>query len=109
MSRIIEIRVLTLKPGMRATFHQLYVAQALPLLIKWQMDVVRYGPSLHDDNTYCVIRSFDSLDARQQIEDAYYASDDWRRGPREAMLACIENYVDTVLEVDEIALQGLRG
>jgi hypothetical protein len=85
------------------------VERALPLLIKWQMDVVRHGPSLHDEDTYFVIRSFASLAERQQLEDAYYASDDWRQGPREAMLACIENYVDTVLEADETTLQGLRG
>jgi hypothetical protein len=109
MSKIIEIRLLTLKPGMRAAFHQLYVERALPLLKKWQMDVVRYGPSLHDEDTYYVIRSFGSLEARQQLEDAYYASDDWRQGPREAMLACIESYVDTVLEIDETTLRGLRG
>ena len=42
------------------------------------------------------------------MEDAYYASDDWRKGPREAMLALIENYTDLVLEVDEVTVQGLR-
>ena len=72
-------------------------------------DVVRHGPSLGDDNTYFVIRSFASVDARQQAEDAYYASDEWRQGPREAILALIETYVDTVFEVDEPVIQGLRG
>jgi hypothetical protein len=42
------------------------------------------------------------------MEDAYYASDDWRKGPRETMLALIESYVDAVLEVDEVTVQGLR-
>ena len=42
------------------------------------------------------------------MEDAYYASDDWRKGPRETMLVLIENYVDIVLEVDEVTVQGLR-
>ncbi|HEU0294924.1 MAG TPA: hypothetical protein VFR47_19435 [Anaerolineales bacterium] len=42
------------------------------------------------------------------MEDSYYASDDWRKGPREAMLALIESYVDAVLEVDESTVQGLR-
>ena len=67
-----------------------------------------HGPSLHDENSYYVIRRYESLSQREELEDAYYASDDWRKGPREAMLALIESYVDFVLEVDEVTVQGLR-
>jgi len=42
------------------------------------------------------------------MEDAYYASEDWRQGPREAMLALIENYTDIVFELDEVTMQRLR-
>ncbi len=71
--------------------------------------MVAYGPSLHDESMYYVIRCYESLSQREQMEDTYYASDDWRQGPREAILALIENYVDVVLEVDEVTVQGLRG
>jgi len=40
------------------------------------------------------------------MKDVYYASDDWRQGPREAMVALIENYIDIVLELDEVTVQG---
>ena len=43
---------------------------------------------------------------REQMKDVYYASDDWRQGPREAMVALIENYIDIVLELDEVTVQG---
>jgi len=76
------------------------------LLKRWNFDVVAHGPSLHDENTYHVIRRFDSLAQREEIEDVYYASDDWRKGPREAILALIESYVDVVLEVDEVGVEG---
>ncbi len=108
MNHFIEIRTLNLKPGTREEFHRLYIEEALPRLKRWNFDVVVYGPSLHDENTYYVIRRYDSLEQREQMEDAYYASDDWRKGPREAMLALIENYVDAVFEVDESTVQGLR-
>ena len=108
MNHFIEIRSLNLKPGKREEFHRLYIEEALPLLKRWNFDVVAHGPSLHDENSYYVIRRFDSLVQREQMEDAYYASDDWRKGPREAMLALIENYTDLVLEVDEVTVQGLR-
>ncbi|HEX6035326.1 MAG TPA: NIPSNAP family protein [Anaerolineales bacterium] len=105
---MIEIRSLNLKPGSREKFHSLYVERALPLLKRWHFDVVAHGPSLHDENTYYVIRRYDNLAQREQMEDAYYASDDWRKGPREAMLALIESYTDVVFEVDEVTVQRLR-
>src|SRR5215471_19891629 len=108
MKHFIEIRSLNIKPGTREQFHHLYVEEALPLLLRWNFDVVAHGPSLHDENTYYVIRRFDSLSQREQLEDAFYGSDDWRYGPREAMLSMIENYADIVLALDDAAVEGLR-
>ena len=108
MNHFIEIRTLTLKAVTREKFRRLYVKEALPRLLRWNFDVVAHGPSLHDEDTYYVIRRYDTLAQREQMEDTYYASDDWRKGPREAMMALIESYVDVVLEVDEVTLQGLR-
>jgi hypothetical protein len=108
MNHFIEIRSINLKLGRRAEFHRLYIEEALPLLKRWNFAVVAYGPSLHDENSYYVIRHFESLAQREEMEDAYYASDDWRKGPREAMLALIENYTDIVLELDEGTVQRLR-
>lgn len=108
MNHLIEIRSIALKPGTRQEFHQLYITEALPRLKRWNFDVVAHGPSLHDENSYYVIRRFDSLAQREQSEDAYYSSDDWRKGPREAILALMENYTDVVFELDEITVQGLR-
>ena len=108
MNHFIEIRSINLKPGMRNEFHRLYIEEALPLLKSWNFDVVAHGPSLHDENSYYVIRRFDSLAQREQMEDAYYASVDWRQGPSEGMLALIENYMDIVVELDEVTVQELR-
>ena len=108
MNHFIELRSLNLKPGTREEFHRLFIERALPLLKRWNFDVVAHGPSLHDENTYYVIRCYDSLAQREQMEEDYYASDDWRKGPREAMLALIENYSDIVFELDEVAVQALR-
>src|SRR6266498_3901281 len=108
MNLLVEFRSLIIKPGTREEFHRLYVEEALPLLQRWNFDVVAYGPSLHDENTYYVIRRYDSLAQREQMEDTYYASDGWRKGPRERILALIESYVDVVLELDEVTVEGLR-
>jgi len=108
VNHLIEIRSITLKPGKREEFHRLYIEEALPILKRWDFDVVAHGPSLHDENSYYVIRRYDSLAQREEMEDTYYNSDDWRQGPRERILALMENYTDIVLELDETTLQGLR-
>ena len=108
VTHFIEIRSISLKPGKRSEFHQVYIEVALPLLQRWNFDVVTHGPSLHDENSYYVIRRYDSLAQRDEMEDTYYSSDDWRKGPREAMLALMESYTDIVLELEEVTVQGLR-
>jgi hypothetical protein len=80
----------------------------MPLLIRWNVDVVTYGPSLHDENSYYLMRRFDSLSQRDESENAFYGSDEWRQGPRERIIACIENYTEIVLELDDVTVQGLR-
>ncbi|HEX2339580.1 MAG TPA: NIPSNAP family protein [Vicinamibacterales bacterium] len=106
--RIVEIRSYNLKPGTRDKFHQLAERDAVPMLKRWKIDVVAYGPSLHDANSYFLIRSFASIEDRQRSEDAFYGSDEWKNGPRDAVLACIESYTTVVVRLDDTALKGLR-
>jgi hypothetical protein len=108
VNHFIEIRSIILKPGRRDEFQRLYIEVALPLLRRWNFDVMAHGPSLHDEDSYYVIRRYDSLAQREEMEDTYYASDDWRLGPREAILALMENYTDIVFELDEVTVEGLR-
>jgi len=108
VNHFLEIRSYTLKPGTRNDFHRLFMEGAMPLLKRWSVDVVSYGPSLHDENSYYLMRRYDSLAQREESEDAFYSSDDWRQGPREAILALIENYTEIVLELDDATLKGLR-
>ncbi|HJR81746.1 MAG TPA: NIPSNAP family protein [Anaerolineales bacterium] len=109
MSHFVEIRSYNLKPGTREEFHRLFLERAFPMLQRWNVDVIAYGPSLHDRDTYFLMRRYDSLAQREESENAFYGSDKWRQGPREAIIALIQNYTEVVLEVDEATLQGLRG
>ena len=108
MNHFVEIRSYNLKPGTRAEFQRLFIEEAFPLLHHWGVDVVAYGPSLHDENSYYLIRRFDSLADRERSEESFYGSDEWKQGPREAVLACIENYTEFVLELDDTTVMGLR-
>ena len=106
--RVVEIRSYNLKTGTRDEFNRLFERDALPLLQRFKVDVVAYGPSLHDADSYFLMRSFLSVADRQRSEDAFYGSDDWRKGPREAILACIESYTTVVVQVDDASLRSLR-
>jgi hypothetical protein len=108
VNHFLEIRSYALTPGTRAEFHRLFMEEAMPLLKRWAVDVVAYGPSLHDENSYYLMRCYDSLAHREESENAFYGSDEWRQGPREAIIALIENYTEVVLELDEVTVQGLR-
>lgn len=108
MTDYVEIRSYALKPGTRDEFHRLFLEEAFPMLQRWAVDVVAYGPSLHDQDSYFLMRRYDSLTHREESENAFYGSKEWRQGPREAIIALIETYTEIVLEVDEATLRGLR-
>jgi NIPSNAP len=106
---VVEIRSYNLKPGTRDQFHERFVREAMPMLRRWRVNVVAYGPSLHDRDSYYLIRAFSSLDDRQRQEDAFYGSAEWREGLREAVLADIDTYTTVVVRADAEALRSLSG
>lgn len=99
---MIEILILNLKEGTREEFHKVYVTQSLPLLRKWEINVIAHGKSLHNDNTYYVIRLFKSLEDRQKSEDAFYGSEEWIKGPREAIVSKIESSAEMVIKQENL-------
>jgi hypothetical protein len=107
MNRVVEIRSYNLVPGARDRFHERFVREALPMLRRWNVEVVAYGPSLHDRDSYFLMRAFPGVDERQRSEDAFYGSDEWKKGPREAVLADIESYTTIVIALDEATIRGL--
>jgi NIPSNAP protein len=108
MSRFVEFRTYNLRPGSGQTFHTLVSQKCLPLLRKWNIDVLAAAPSLHDKDSYFLIRVYRSLDQRQESQDEFYGSADWRQGPREAIMALIENYTSVVVELSEESVAALR-
>ena len=43
-------------------FHNLVSNQSIPLLGEWGMEVVAYGQSLHDPDSYYLMRAYNDLD-----------------------------------------------
>jgi len=57
MSTLVEIRSYNLKPGTRDAFHRAVKERAIPMLRRWNVDVVAFGPSPHDDVSYVLMRA----------------------------------------------------
>jgi hypothetical protein len=106
--RLIEIRSYRLKAGTRDEYDRIFLEEALPLLRRFEVDVIGAGPSLDDPNGYFLIRAFDDLADRERREDRFYASPEWREGPRESVVSKIEDYIDIVIELDEATIEALR-
>lgn len=108
MSRFVEFRSYNLRRGSGPAFHALVLHASLPLLRKWDIDVVAAGPSLHDQDSYFLIRTYDSLEQRQQSQDAFYGSAAWRQGPCEAIIALIDGDTSVVVELSDESVAALR-
>ncbi len=106
--QVVEIRSYTLKPGTRDAFHQLVIDQSLPMLDRWKIRYLGYGPSLQEDSSYYLIRTYPSLESRLVSEDAFYGSAEWKQGPREAIVSKIQYYTTVILPADTIRAWAFR-
>jgi hypothetical protein len=108
MKRLVEIRTYRLKRGTSAAFHDAFVTRGIPLVRTAGMDVVAFGFSIGDTDGYFLLRAFASPEDRQVTEDAFYASDAWRKGPRNSIIEHIESYQDTLVWLTSEAIDLLR-
>ncbi|MFJ2577946.1 NIPSNAP family protein [Kitasatospora aureofaciens] len=108
---IIEIRTYRLHPGTREEFVRVMREESVPLLRAHGIDVVDCGPSLVDEDGHeeaYLIRAFASLAHHREREDAFYGSDAWRLGPREAIVSRIASCHSIVVPASEAAITALR-
>jgi hypothetical protein len=107
MKRLVEIRSYKLKPGEAPAFHDAVVHTVMPML-REAMDVVAFGPSAHEADTYFLVRAYADLADLEAQQAAFYGADAWRLGPREAIVSRIESYLNTVLWLSPAAVEDLR-
>lgn len=108
MEQTVEILQYTLRKGSGAAFHTIMQEISVPLHRHHRIDVVSFGNSLHDPDCYYLIRAFDSAERMAAVLDAFYASDDWRSGPRENIIRSIETSIKTVICLPSESVEGLR-
>ncbi len=95
---ITEIRIYKLKSGRSGEFGKLFTEQSLPMLRRWKVNVVDYGISLIDPDSFYLVRGYENTEHRKQSQDAFYGSEEWVKGPEQAIMDCIESYNTAVVE-----------
>jgi hypothetical protein len=105
---VLEIRTYRIAQGQRHEFNRRFVEGALPMLQRWGIDVVGFGPSIDDDEHWVLLRAFASVEERNRQEDAFYGSDEWRTEHRPGIMALIESYHTVVLATTSAAVEALR-
>lgn len=104
---ILELRTYRLKPGMRDAFHRLLIDETLPLVRASGIRVVRNEPSLHDADSYILVRAFDSLERRIEQEEAFYGSELWLKNYDAKVMAMIDSYTTAVIHIDPETVERL--
>jgi NIPSNAP len=89
---VLDLRTYKLTPGAGEQFARIVADDALPMLERFGIEVVAYGPSLEDADTYYLLRRFRSVAERNERLDAFYGSEEWRTQHRERVLALIDGF-----------------
>lgn len=95
---ITEIRIYKLKENSSQTFNKVFTEQSLPIMKRWKIDIVDYGFSFIDKESFYLIRNYASIEQRKESQDAFYGSEEWINGPENEIMSCIDTYNTTVLD-----------
>ena len=93
---VVELRVYRLEPGRSASFDHLMRDGIVPMLRRYRIRVVEFGPcAVHPDHYY-LVRTYPSLPARQEALAGFYGGEEWSAtfaGPADEMIADLTTVV----------------
>ncbi|MBK7229470.1 MAG: NIPSNAP family protein [Ignavibacteriales bacterium] len=104
---ITEIRIYKLKENTAAEFNKVFTEQSLPMMKRWKVNVVDYGFSLIDKNSFYLIRSYENLEQRKESQDAFYGSNEWINGPEKQIMSCIDTYNTTIVDSEKLNIEKI--
>ncbi|WP_429954030.1 hypothetical protein [Enterococcus sp. AZ192] len=86
-NKVQEILIYKLKENTGHEFHKIMTEESAPLHKRKGLKIIYCGKSLHDVDSYCLIREFDSLEQLERSQEKFYSDDDWINGPREKIVS----------------------
>jgi hypothetical protein len=108
LMRTVELMHYILQPGTGQEFHEIMAGKSAPLHREAGIDIVAFGCSLHDEDSYYLLRAFDNIEHMKASQEAFYESEAWQEGPREAIIERIKTSVKSVITLPEAVIDGLR-
>ncbi|WP_067702100.1 NIPSNAP family protein [Erwinia sp. ErVv1] len=106
--RTVELLQYILQPGTGQEFHEIMAGKSAPLHREAGIDIVAFGCSLHDEDSYYLIRAFDDIEHMKAAQEAFYGNEVWQKGPRTAIIERIKTSVKSVMILPETVIDGLR-
>lgn len=107
-NRLVEFRLFRLHPGQREQFAARFAGHLLALHQRHGIEIVTWGLSLHDQDSFYIVRAHSSVEARQDALDAMFGSDEWLMNQEETVLGMIESYNTCVVEASEPLIEVIR-
>ena len=101
---ITEIRIYKLKENAASEFNRVFTEQSLPMMKRWKVNVVDYGFSLIDKDSFYLIRNYESIEQRKESQEAFYGSDEWINGPEKRIMNCIDTYNTSVVDSEKLII-----
>ncbi|WP_369822749.1 NIPSNAP family protein [Klebsiella variicola] len=108
LMRTVELLQYILQPGTGQEFHEIMAGKSAPLHREAGIDIVAFGCSLHDEDSYYLLRAFDNIEHMKASQEAFYGSEAWQKGPRTAIIQRIKTSVKSVITLPETVIDGLR-
>jgi hypothetical protein len=93
---IVEVRSYRIKPGRRAEFIEFFEKHAIPALRAHGMKILGPLLDLENPNKFVWLRSFPSLEAREQMKDAFYEGELWKNELEAIAMPMLDSY-DVIL------------
>jgi len=89
---IVEVRTYKIKPGRRDEFIRFFESRSVPALRAHGMDIL--GPLLDLENadTFVFLRSFPSLEAREEMKSVFYDGPVWKNELEAIAMPMIDSY-----------------
>ena len=107
-NRVLELRIVRLRHGRRNEFAVRFHDQLLPILRSHGMEIIHYGPSLHDEDSFFLIRAWPSVAERQETLDTMYGGVDWLMNQEQVFLDMIDSMDTCVLNADEWLIGAMK-
>lgn len=108
MLRTVEFLTYRLQPGSGQAFDAVMRKESAPLHRQAGIEIIAFGPSAHDADSYLLARAFESREQMEAVLSDFYASNAWQKGPRAAIIAAIDESHRYVCALDDQTINGLR-